>query len=368
MAAEEGERHMRTIVLAERDDSRSARWNDEGTGHPRETLLTPRSSSLHDDVGRCRWQTVLAAGLLGIVATISLHNSLPAPLRTLDSQLLGLDARREPIDTANLATDLIRALTGKLLTRRVIVRPMKTTTTTTTSPKIVRVACVGDSITFGAFASKNSKKYPAQLQRMLGPNYHIMNFGHCGACLLRIKPPGKRSRYWDTTEFNASLRSKPDIVVIMLGTNDAIKDTWPKYRANFVPDYIALICKYMHLSSRPTVMIAVPPPVLINLVWGGMLKDAINGDLPPLIHSVAITTRLPPAIPVFEAFEQYCGSNVSECPWITGDGDGCHPSDRGYLQMARMVRTAILASPPTTESPRGERGQHHCSVGQEYHV
>lgn len=48
--------------------------------------------------------------------------------------------------------------------------------------RIVKVACVGNSITYGAGISNRDKNsYPAQLQYYLGDGYEVRNFGSNGA-------------------------------------------------------------------------------------------------------------------------------------------------------------------------------------------
>lgn len=48
--------------------------------------------------------------------------------------------------------------------------------------RIVKVACVGNSITYGAGISNRDKNsYPAQLQYYLGDGYEVHNFGSNGA-------------------------------------------------------------------------------------------------------------------------------------------------------------------------------------------
>ncbi|MFV0269607.1 MAG: hypothetical protein ACK5HT_20995, partial [Draconibacterium sp.] len=51
--------------------------------------------------------------------------------------------------------------------------------------KLVKVACVGDSITFGArLNNPDQHSYPAQLQLLLGKKYQVENFGVGGSTLL----------------------------------------------------------------------------------------------------------------------------------------------------------------------------------------
>ena len=50
----------------------------------------------------------------------------------------------------------------------------------------VRVACVGDSITYGSgIPDREHNSYPAQLQKLLGDGYEVRNFGVSGATLLK---------------------------------------------------------------------------------------------------------------------------------------------------------------------------------------
>ena len=76
----------------------------------------------------------------------------------------------------------------------------------------VRVACVGDSITYGAgLSGRETNSYPAQLGRLLGANYDTRNFGVSGATMLRHGdlPYMLRGEYTNALDF------APDIVVIL---------------------------------------------------------------------------------------------------------------------------------------------------------
>jgi hypothetical protein len=50
----------------------------------------------------------------------------------------------------------------------------------------IRVACVGDSITFGyGFKNRERDSYRAQFQMLLSTRWKVMNFGFNGATLLK---------------------------------------------------------------------------------------------------------------------------------------------------------------------------------------
>ena len=51
--------------------------------------------------------------------------------------------------------------------------------------KRVKVACVGNSITYGyTLPNPATDSYPSQLQQLLGETYEVGNFGKSGATLL----------------------------------------------------------------------------------------------------------------------------------------------------------------------------------------
>lgn len=88
----------------------------------------------------------------------------------------------------------------------------------------IRVACVGDSITAGACAEQ-TLGYPAILQELLGSEFEVINFGNGGKTLLNKglcgPPPTDDCSYVSTSTYQQALQSNPDILTIMLGTNDA---------------------------------------------------------------------------------------------------------------------------------------------------
>ena len=75
----------------------------------------------------------------------------------------------------------------------------------------IRIACVGDSIT-------EVSGYPSHLQSLLGAQYLVENFGVSGATVLldSWRP------YMDQPEFQSAKEFQPDIIVIILGTNDGL--------------------------------------------------------------------------------------------------------------------------------------------------
>lgn len=122
-------------------------------------------------------------------------------------------------------------------------------------PGTVKIACVGDSITFGALVKNREENcYPAQLQKLLGAAYSVRNFGVNGHSTQKTadKP------YWEHRHFKASSEFKPDIVLLMLGTNDAADRNW-KGIDPYMADYKELIAHFASLPSHPIIYILTPP-------------------------------------------------------------------------------------------------------------
>ncbi len=95
----------------------------------------------------------------------------------------------------------------------------------------VKVACIGDSITYGwKLAHPESEAFPALLQRMLGDGFEVRNFGvpALGVYLhLPWKTTENGRRAWSLSPACAeALAWGPDIVVSNLGANDL--DEFPK--------------------------------------------------------------------------------------------------------------------------------------------
>lgn len=116
--------------------------------------------------------------------------------------------------------------------------------------QIIKVACVGDSITAGT----NSTNYPMYLQEILGDGYEVKNFGLGGAA-VRYKAESDGSYFWyGSTQYLSSLEYDADVVFVMMGTNDVGSNvlTLKKY---FKEDYYNYLIKpYIDNGSEVVLM------------------------------------------------------------------------------------------------------------------
>lgn len=126
------------------------------------------------------------------------------------------------------------------------------------SAERIKVACVGNSVTYGyGIENRDVNCYPAQLQALLGEGYEVANFGHSGTTLLRH---GHRP-YVNVPEYEAALGFKPDRVVIHLGLNDTDPRNWPNYGDEFVEDYLSLIDAFRQASPSCRIWICRMTPI-----------------------------------------------------------------------------------------------------------
>ena len=124
--------------------------------------------------------------------------------------------------------------------------------------KPVKVACVGNSITYGIGVDNPDKdSYPAQLQQMLGEGYVVGRFGKPGATLLN---KGHRP-FMQQKEFKDALAFAGDVVVIHLGVNDTDPRDWPNCRDFFIEDYRALIDSFRVANPECRILIARLTPI-----------------------------------------------------------------------------------------------------------
>jgi len=151
----------------------------------------------------------------------------------------------------------------------------------------VRIACIGNSITYGSkLPDRLKQSYPAQLQEMLGKDYKVMNFGVSGATLLK---KGNKP-YVNTADYKEALNSSPDIVLIKLGTNDTKlinRSSLHEYKEN----YKELIYAFRNLPSKPRVILLTPITIFVvdsTQIWDTVLTRSII----PFIQELAYEENL----------------------------------------------------------------------------
>jgi acyl-CoA thioesterase-1 len=204
-----------------------------------------------------------------------------------------------------------------------------------TAKAATKVACVGDSITRGAGTTIGG--YSTLLAKMLGSGWQVGKFGNSGSTMMK----SPTDSYWVAPEFAAAKAFAPEVVVIMLGTNDA-KGSWTSADGphHFEPDYRAMVAEFAALPSKPRFVLVWPPPMIRPTL---KTQDMIlQTQVDPIISRIATDTGSRLA-KVRDAFlpdpTRYFGA---------GDGvdiaDGLHPNDSGAQRIADTVFCALVPS------------------------
>lgn len=190
----------------------------------------------------------------------------------------------------------------------------------------IKVACIGNSITYGHGVSNRFENcYPSQLQHLLGDQYLVYNFGNSGRTLSR----NVNDSYWITSPFTYSHTPfMPDKVVIMLGTNDSKPQIWNVTKGHFEADLIAFIESYSSLPSHPEIFIATPPMIYPNNF--DIRNNIVEDEIIPLIEKVCKQKNIQ-IIPIHEHTK-----NMKEV-----FPDGVHPNNTGAKVIADLFFKAL---------------------------
>ena len=181
-----------------------------------------------------------------------------------------------------------------------------------------RVACIGDSITAGFH-------YPDYLWMLLGSNYTVRNFGVGGSSIsLKSGTP-----YMNQSAFQQAKHFEPNVIIIMLGTNDA-SPSLEQYIGDFADTYVKLVDELKGIASKPRIWIVKPPPIFND--GTGLSTEFFNKNVIPNIELAANKTN----IPIIDAYSALY--NHSEYFF-----DGVHPNMWGSQTIAKVIYNAIIS-------------------------
>jgi acyl-CoA thioesterase I len=201
----------------------------------------------------------------------------------------------------------------------------------------IRLACVGDSITWGyGISNRADNCYPAQLAVMLGTNWEVRNFGVNATTLLHqgdlpyIKQPA----------YAKALAYKPDVVIVDFGANDSkhpddgsldaakAPNNW-RYKTNFIGDYEEMIAAFREANSKARIFICLPTPDYPGR-WG-INDKTIRLEVIPMIRRVARDSH----VTVIDFYAALSGRQELF-------PDTVHPSAAGARLLAAAVYRALM--------------------------
>lgn len=209
----------------------------------------------------------------------------------------------------------------------------------------VRLACVGDSITFGAGVKpRHTMAYPAQLGRLLGTKWEVRNFGVSGATLLRKGD----EPYHRTKAYAQAIAWKPDVVVIKLGTNDSKhpaeaggkgSNNW-RLKEEFGPDAVQLVADFRAANPKIRVYLCLPVPAFPGRwnIDGATVKEEII----PILKGVATEHKC-----------EVIDLHAALSPHKDLFPDTVHPNAAGATVIAKSVYRSLTGEEAPAKVPEG---------------
>ena len=214
----------------------------------------------------------------------------------------------------------------------------------TPQPGAIRVACIGNSITDGhGIDMATQYGYPAELQKKLGNDYWVKNFGVSARTMLNKGD----YPYMNEMAWQDALAFKPDVVIIKLGTNDSKPYNW-QHNSEFRQDLeqmVTTLCpalaqpakkgkknksqKSQVSSQKPQIFLCTPIPAFKS-TWDINDSVIVNG-----------------IIPIQKEVAQKYGLRIIDLhTHYANDGDkmltdGIHPDGKGAQRLAEIIAGEI---------------------------
>lgn len=200
-------------------------------------------------------------------------------------------------------------------------------------PLSLKVACVGDSLTYGTGAANRfTDSWPSVLAAAEGPlDLTTLNFGSYG----RTVTPNRFLAYTNTRTYRQSLEADADVYLVMLGSNDLLLRGWER---SLPQAYRTLLQSYINLPQKPEVIVILPP----DLYYKNFLRytNVKIDDLRQMERRIA----------------EELGLDVIDLSEVSGDMedyciDGGHYNSEGYAifgsyiyeQLCPLVKKGLLS-------------------------
>ena len=182
----------------------------------------------------------------------------------------------------------------------------------------IRVACVGDSITQYSY-------YTNKLQTLLGVNYIVGNFGVAGSTVSH----DSKIPYSNQTTFKNAIHSNPDIVLIMLGTNDANPEI-AYSTETFEEDYANLVTAFQDLPNKPHIVVVGSPPIFATASTYN--NTYLVNTIIPHTNNIAVQMNLS-TVDMYSVFGEHADYFA----------DGVHPNDDGSTLIASTMYDTVTS-------------------------
>lgn len=202
--------------------------------------------------------------------------------------------------------------------------------------KQTKIACIGNSITFGArLSDQRVESYPAVLSAMLADNgfvnYEVKNLGIGGATMLKFGTPNLW-RLLDSLKIFI-----PDIVVIKAGTNETVGEprrNW-EHINEFEKDYSEYIAAIRKINPACKVIICSPLDMVIATEGLSAERQKDLAGRRPRIWE--LRKRIKKIAKAEQLYFLDLTKPFKEKANLMTKADGVHPNREGYEYLASLV-------------------------------
>ncbi len=200
------------------------------------------------------------------------------------------------------------------------------TTSHQQSVKQITYVAIGASDTFGIGTyDPYDDNWPTDLAALLGPSHiHLINLGI----------PGITTHDALSLELPVALDSHADLITIWLGVNDIVAMVPAK---SYASDLDTLLNRLRANSPHARIAIANIPDLTLLPFFANVDPQVLTRQIQVYNTVIASATRQYQAIPVDLTQQNY---NLQAHPEYIS-GDGLHPTDIGYQQLAKIFYQAL---------------------------
>ena len=200
--------------------------------------------------------------------------------------------------------------------------------------ELIKVACVGGSITEGSNSKDPDKTYPNFLQKLLGYDYLVKNFGIGGYSVVSTDDYAY-TKHW---KYSSSVKFAPDVVIWMLGINDGNPGqsykAWEgtNRREKYIQSAETMFSAYENALPGVQIFVTLPSSLFESKVWTEWREwgARVEKYVIPLNKELAEKH----GYPIIDMFS-WANEHPEAFP------DGLHPEDDAYKAYAERVYEEI---------------------------
>ena len=192
---------------------------------------------------------------------------------------------------------------------------------------LVRIGCIGDSITQGNNISPTVLTYPAHLARYLWKDALVTNLGSSGSTMR-----DDLAAYTERDVYQTALKIAPetDLFIIMLGTNDSFYDgSWTSDDSEkFNADCLDIVNSLWTKNKNLQFVLANCPKYFGTGGWASATVRLLQKALVPTLNEAGYPTTF---------FDMYTATSDMG-NYFT---DQLHPNKEGYMMMGEIYAKAL---------------------------